>query len=39
MSHFGFHMLVAEQMHIGKDNLENVVVTQPKLQVFCANQT
>jgi len=34
MSHFGFHMLVAEQMHIGKDNLENVVASLKQDAIF-----
>jgi len=27
MCHFVFHMLVVQQMHIGKDNLDRVIAT------------
>eukprot|EP00913_Durusdinium_trenchii_P002095 g1934.t1 len=34
ISHFVFHMLVAEQMHIGKDNLENVIASLKQDMLF-----
>eukprot|EP00438_Fugacium_kawagutii_P004859 Skav221080 [mRNA] locus=scaffold3118:494571:495680:- [translate_table: standard] len=34
MSHFGFHMLVVQQMHIGRDNLKMVVLSMKQDLIF-----